>query len=34
MNDKYGEMSSVPLMTNEDVDELLNELEWINSIKI
>ena len=27
MNDKDGEMSSVPLMTNEDVDELLNELE-------
>ena len=27
MNDEDGEMSSVPLMTNEDVDELLNELE-------
>lgn len=26
MNDEYGEMSSVPLMTNEDVDELLNDL--------
>ena len=26
MNDEDGEMSSVPLMTNEDVDELLNEL--------
>ena len=26
MNDEDGEMSSVPLMTNEDVDELLNNL--------
>ena len=26
MNDEDGEMSSVPLMTNEDVDELLNDL--------
>ena len=26
MNDEDGEMSSVPLMTNEDVDKLLNDL--------
>ena len=26
MNDEDGEMSSVPLMSNEDVDELLNNL--------